>query len=108
MNLEEFVAETLQQIISGVTKAKKADGRVAVAKKITTIIPGSTAVYAAPTPNYDVEFDVAITVTDKLEGELKGHLAVVGGKAGSVHENSKISRVKFSVPLDITADVRSE
>jgi hypothetical protein len=107
MTLEDFVAETLQQIMSGVTKAKRADGRVAVAKKVTMTAPpgSSTAFFTAPTPNYDVEFDVAVTVTDKLEGGMKGQLAVVAGSAGHTHENSKVSRVKFSVPLDLTSDL---
>jgi hypothetical protein len=103
VNLKEFVAETLQQIMEGVTLAKSQDGRVAVVPEITSSLGGSMSVISPPRPVYTVEFDVAVTVSKKLEGELKGHLAVVGGSASDVREDSKVSRVKFSVPLDLTA-----
>jgi hypothetical protein len=104
VNLKEFVAETLEQIMEGVSAAKSKDGRVAVVPEIKTAGMGpGMAVITAPRPVYTVEFDAAVTVSKKLEGELKGHLAVVGGSASDVREDSKVSRVKFSVPLDLTA-----
>jgi ribose 5-phosphate isomerase RpiB len=57
-------------------------------------------------PHYtisDVDFDVAVSVTDISEGKAKAGLVVCGigvGASGSLAQtNNTVSRIKFSVPV---------
>lgn len=108
MELREFVAETLTQIVEGVksAQARARDHGARVSPHLTTsaelavkhgilIANGSAAQL--------VQFDVALTVKEGTTtkggiGVTVGVLAL--GSAGqSQAENSSVSRVKFSVPL---------
>lgn len=51
-----------------------------------------------------IDFDVAVTVTEKAEKEGGAAISVagvfgLGGKASAASETSSISRIKFSVPI---------
>jgi len=108
MKLEEFVSETINQIISGIRKThdhakehgaivnpKKEYKKISLATKETKI--------EARSPIHTVEFDVAITTTEGKE--TKGGIGVFVGPIGagtqgkSDSSNSSISRIKFSVPI---------
>jgi hypothetical protein len=104
MDLELFVAETLRAILAGVSTIKAKDPRVAPELTGDDLPPslrtyGSRVVFLA-------DFDVAVTVTGRAEGEagLSGGLIKVVEAKGNVSgswEGSRVSRIKFSVPLDI-------
>jgi hypothetical protein len=110
MNIKQFVEETLQQILEGVSAVKRRDRRVAPSRELSSNLPSGTGIVTVPAaaPSL-VEFDVAVTVTTTTEGKVKGQLiAIAGAEATGTHENSKVSRVKFSVPLELTAPTPDE
>ena len=106
MNLEEFISDTLTQIIRGV---KKADEQAKVANdggRVNPAVmdPGNktrTAVFGNLYQTTEmVEFDIALSVTNEKTGSGKVgilHIASVGGEASST--NMSVSRVKFKVPV---------
>jgi hypothetical protein len=95
MDLETFVAETLRQIVKGVQTAQEHED--------------CKGARINPVDQYhrvhvkDMEFDVAVTVTEG--SEKKGGIGVftgvfgVGGQANNNTANSSVSRIKFSVPV---------
>ena len=108
MNLQDFVSETLSQIVGGVKAAQSVaiESGCQINPKMTSNLDYASqhgflwcdSVYAQI-----VEFDVALTTTEGSNS--KGGIGVfagavsLGGSTGSTAENSSISRVKFRVPL---------
>jgi hypothetical protein len=110
VDLEDYIAETLRQIVSGVSKAQQltAEHGASVNPQMRSnpsvnsalgIIPTGTAgIYAQL-----VHFDVALTV--KKGTGTKGGIGVASGivnlgSAGqSSNEDTAINHVKFTVPL---------
>ncbi len=93
MNIQQFVSETLKQVIDGVQEAQQhAKGKEAA---------------VAPYHNYqnEVVFDIAVTVTEGKETGGKAGLTVWGVGAGvsgkSESSSSTVSRIKFSVAVDL-------
>ncbi len=105
MDLEAFVAETLRQIIKGVETAQQhEDCKRAKINPRANVHQWSTGNTIAVDPaSRQVEFDVAVTVTEG--SEKKGGIGVftgvfgIGGQASSNAANSSDSRIKFSVPV---------
>ncbi len=110
MDLQEFISQTLIQIVNGVTDAQNIESEKGA--KISPSLSGS-AEYAAEHgflksdagPAQIVQFDVAITAKEGTG--TKGGIGVVAGivSLGSTGqsntENSSVSRVKFSVPVTL-------
>lgn len=110
MNLQNFVTESLLQIIDGIKDAQNKISAIEIPeddKKYFTP-------YIAPTPlnidkkiyeNYDkIEFDIAITVSKDSTQSGKMRISVAGleidGRSQSlVNSHSSISRIKFSIPV---------
>jgi hypothetical protein len=108
MKLEEFITETINQIISGISKThdhakeKGATVNPRLEHRKTTLSTGKTTVRAV-SPIHNVEFDVAVTTT---EGKgTKGGFGVFVGPIGagsqgqSESSNTSMSRIKFSIPI---------
>jgi len=108
MKLEEFVSETISQIISGIQKTHdhaKENGATVnprLEHKKRTLSTGKVTV-TQKSPIHDIDFDVAVTTT---EGKgTKGGIGVFVGPLGmgsqgqSESANSSVSRIKFSVPV---------
>ena len=107
MELKEFIKETIKQITLGVSEAQTE------LKETGAIINPSGMSVGDKGDKYlrhdgwryvqDVEINVAISLTDK-EGS-KGGLGVVGGlfSAGMTNaseaSNSKVSTIKFNIPV---------
>jgi len=107
MELQDFVAESLKQIISGVKTAQEYGSGVG-AKVNPLINPFSDygpKVLATEDGELaqEIKFDVAVTTTKGTS--TKGGIGVFVGSVGlgsqgkSDAESSSISRIKFSVPL---------
>lgn len=109
MDLKEFVAETLKQIFDGVTAAQE-DVKSSGGKINPNVVPRNLAKISTPhmvvrdgkgTPATNIDFDVALTITDSSGKKGKAGLSVWGQGAGmegsSQTINSTVSRVKFSV-----------
>ena len=105
MELKDFVSETLVQIIEGVKDAQS---------KVVDTEGGSVNPEYSQTPRphtisrygkiiQDVEFDVALSVSEGTES--KGGIGVVAGvfalgsQGQSNAENASFSRIKFHVPM---------
>ncbi|MBK9550319.1 MAG: hypothetical protein IPO52_14750 [Gemmatimonadetes bacterium] len=104
MQLDEFVKSTLRQIIHGVRDAQNelgADG-AAVNPGVRTG-PSSRIVHSTGTILQDVEFDIAVTVSESENSGsgLRVGVPWVSGKieAGSDRQHSQVSRIKFVVPV---------
>lgn len=110
VDLEDFIAETLRQIVSGVSKAQQQAGEygaeinphmrsnTTVNSALGIIFTGTNGVYAQL-----VQFDVALTVKEGTG--TRGGIGVASGivnlgSAGqSSNENTSVNHVKFTVPL---------
>ena len=110
MNLEDYIAETLRQIVSGVAKAQELTGahgadinphmrsNAAVNSALGIIATATNGVYAQL-----VQFDVALTVKDGTG--TKGGIGVasgiinLGSSGQSSNENTAVNHVRFTVPL---------
>lgn len=101
MELKDFIAMTLTEIQSGVQAAiegaKKSGANGAISPCWDSVREaGSTLIQK-------VQFDIAVTVSDKTEGKAEAGIKVVGigfggGATGST-ETSHISRIQFSIPI---------
>lgn len=108
MELGEFVAETLTQIVEGVkeAQARAKDHGARVNPHPTTsaeLAVKHGILIASGSAAQLVQFDVALTAKEGTG--TKGGIGVVAGvfalgsTGQSQAENSSVSRVKFSVPL---------
>lgn len=119
LNLEDFIAQSLVQIVNGVVEAQKR-----VAELDGKINPPDYVVQPSGQLNWSqsgygtdheigqvVEFDVAVVAGENKD--LKGGMGVfvtgltLGYQAGKANENSSVSRVKFSVPLFLPQQKKS-
>lgn len=106
MKLDDFVSETLQQIIKGISNAKEFGATHGAQINPISIRPSGTdgRSYCKITgaPIQLVSFDVALTVSQ--ESSTSGPEARVGSISVSsadtnTTQNSSISRIKFEIPV---------
>jgi len=97
MELQNFIEETLKQIVSGVRGAQ--ESAIELGAKINP--RGGSVVEMR-----NVHFDVAVSTSEGTE--TKGGISVFVGPVGSVGSqdqsdvaSSSISRIKFSVPVKL-------
>ena len=106
MKLDQFVSETLKQIIDGVVLAQ-AHG----ATKGALVNPVTASMTSGNTTHiFDsntgalierIEFDVQISVTQEsstTEGDKVGEVTVMSGTQSN-EQNTSSNRIKFSVPI---------
>ncbi len=95
MKLQEFVSETLKEVIAGVREAQ------AYARDNGAQI--SVSPHRGYRPIKEVEFDVAVTSTDTSETQAGAGVFVavlgIGAKGKSDTSDSCVSRIRFSVPI---------
>lgn len=108
MKLQEFLSETLREVIAGVKNAQTyaaengAEVNPAAATKQPgrRLVPGSSGGFVAV---QEIEFDVAVTSTDTSETQAGAGIFVaalgIGVKDKSDTLNSCVSRIRFSVPI---------
>lgn len=103
MELSSFITETLVQIQQGVEEAIKQ--RKATPGAFGAINPafGKDANAFSKHHVQQVEFDVAVTVSEKSskagKAGLKVFSAELGGEINKDAENSTVSRIKFTIPI---------
>ena len=111
MKLEEFVEESLKQIISGIAKVKE------FGEKNKAYINPETATFATNNsqnivycfntgiPLQHIEFDIAVEVSNELtkkqDGDVSVGLITVASneQSNETVSNTSLSRIKFSVPI---------
>jgi len=108
IQLEDFVAESLSQIIKGVSSAQKSiKGSSALINPVGSFVfkdnRGKQLEFNfKPTPQV-VEFDIAVTATsgDNAKGGIGVFIGSVGlgVQAESNMINSIVNRIKFSIPI---------
>jgi hypothetical protein len=111
MQLDDFVFETLKQLVDGVSRAKEYG-----AQKGAKVNPDNVRwdsrdglqtalMYDQETlrPIHSVEFDVAVTTTEGTQDKVGAGIFVaaigLGAQGQSKSENQSVSRIKFSVPV---------
>ena len=100
MNLENFIIESMCQIVEGVTKARERISQINRENEAIDQFVFQAVKIDKSSENHDVNFDVALTVIEESDSNK---LIVVGLKHhtnGSYEQRaSLVSRVEFSVPL---------
>lgn len=101
MELKEFITQTLVQIQQGVQDAIAQQSTGANNGIINPVFSMYDSVGKEQIQK--VEFDVAVTATDKSSGGGKAGIKVfsveLGGEGSKGSESSVASRVKFTIPL---------
>ena len=109
MKLDQFVSETLKQIIDGVVNAQKhAESQGALVNPITATVSSgggnNTHIYDSNTGALieKIEFDVHISVSQESSstggGASVGEVTVATGLQTG-EQNTSSNRIKFSVPM---------
>ncbi len=112
MELKQFVAETLKQIVQGVKDAQVAvhnlEGEV---NPVMQFVRDSADFHKKhPMDPYNrmyqvVEFDVAVTAVEGEKAQLGGGILVgwfgLGAKDESSTLSQSMSRIKFSIPMTL-------
>src|SRR5579872_6407528 len=109
MELREFVSETIIAIVDGVTNAiteMEAQRKIGRINPVWSPKEGEKVDWS----NYTqpVEFDVAVTATDRLGTTGKGSIKIfnvgeLGADGSKSRERSTVSRIKFSIPISLPA-----
>jgi len=88
MELQEFVASTLESIIAGIQTANKN-------------LNGKGSFYIDFGKNGEVLFDIAITASEESKkaggAGLKVYALNIGGEKGSTIAQENVSRIKFKI-----------
>jgi hypothetical protein len=118
MDLKDFVAGSLTQIIECITLAQKATASSrAWISPTSSLIPGGPDRPIIRTTDgrrylHEVKFDVAVTVSDEQKAGAGAGIQIFGAKLGAEGElnygNAAVSRVQFSVPVIWPGEVRPE
>lgn len=99
MDLDEFVSETLRQILGGVSKAQAGEH----GGNINAAYPGAASGNLVPGGNYGlftrVDFDVAVTAESSGGGKASIKVWSIGAEGGGERRSQTVSRVSFSVPV---------
>lgn len=103
MDLQEFVHQSLVQIIEGVSSAQEATKERGTIINPQTMAGSELRRTSQGHPIVDVELDVAITATSGTEtkggiGVVVGALAL-GSHGKSDAQDSMVSRIRFTVPV---------
>jgi len=96
MDLKTFVSETMKQIADGV---REGDQFI-----VDNNLGRGLVIRASTLDAIDVEFDIAVTVTDVTGSEMGGGIQIVKvfsveGKSEEKQTSSNTSRIKFQIPL---------
>lgn len=100
MELEKFIAESLESIVKGIDKANEKlapMGACVNAWDQTDVLVGGETCRIN-----DVNFDIAVTVSEKSETDGKISVFSVGGVGGNISNgNEQVSRLSFSLRVAI-------
>ena len=107
MNIEEFVCESISQVMKGVKKAQVAasgiQGIVSHHNNSWAIGGGGDFDTCTNRVVHEVHFDIAVTASESESKGGKAGLKIfsvgVGVSAQGGSENSSVSRIQFSVPV---------
>jgi len=99
MELKEFIAESLKQIVDGVWEAQE----YAVGHIATSDLDAWTGKPDGEGQQASIEFDIAVTVGKASGKEGKAGISIspfgLSGKASKEQSSSTVSRLNFKVPI---------
>jgi hypothetical protein len=108
MELDEFVSETLRQILAGVTKAQQGE----TGGNINAAFAGVASGNLIDGGNYGlftrVDFDVAVTAETAGGGKASIKVWGLGAEGGGEKRSQTASRVSFTVPVRLPAGDQSK
>lgn len=100
MELEDFVATSLRQIIKGIQKAQAEPGGENVNAAFRHAELAGNLMHAQDDGMFTrVDFDVAVTAETAGKAGAGVKVWSVGFDAGASHTQNKASRISFSVPV---------
>ena len=105
LKLQEFVSDTITQIINGVkaSQEKISDSGGVVNPTSSSLKSDYYEAGGTLTRVENIEFDVAVTVSEESEGKAGAGIFVAGFGLGAQEINSELSsslsRIKFKVPV---------
>ena len=109
MELKEFVAETINQIIDGIIQAQvhaaEVGARVNPDRKL--VMKDNASLTLDSLQNYMqlVEFDVAVTATEESGAKVGLGIFVTAITAGAQtkldYANSVVNRIRFTIPVEL-------
>jgi hypothetical protein len=113
MNLQDFIHETLVQIVRGVETAQaefpERNAQFNPHPDFSRLPAGTTIATggdASPAPVQVVDFDVAVTAEASSKNGANASIGIYAAKAGIFSsrdaKDSTVSRVRFSVPIMLT------
>ena len=108
MELEKFIAESLESIAKGIDKANE---KLAPMGACVNPLSDSGSADKAEVRGvfcgiHDVKFDIAVTVSKQTDTEGKISVFSVGGVGGNItNGNEQVSRLLFSLKLAIPQNV---
>ncbi len=101
MELNEFVTETLVEIQRGVQQAIQRCAELKINGVINPVWGTSQDVGGSHIK--EVQFDIAVTVSDKTAGKVGSGIKVMGinlgGDLSESAESAHVSRIQFSIPI---------
>ncbi len=119
MELKDFVADALSQIMAGVKDAASREGMVGTVSPAFKARPTDAAAPDAAKQRdvdwekyvHNVEFDIAVTITNKITGGGKAGVHILsvinfGAEGTTSRENIVVNKIKFAVPVIYPANVR--
>ena len=99
--LEEFLSDTLLEIVDGVADAKVKNERIS--PRVTGGDKPVVSGFHRASSRLGCRFDVAVTVSRTTNSGAKGGVAIhvfeAAGHGSSALEQSTVSRIKFEVPV---------
>lgn len=112
MNLEDFITNTIVDIVNGANKANeklKNSGSFIVGSDIHEF-KSENMIKAATDKNHklhivsEINFDIAVTVSDESQGKGGGGIEIMdifklGGSKKETTANSNVSRIQFKIPV---------
>jgi len=102
MELDKFIAKSLEQIISGVGQAQASKGSERINPHISGGVPQGKAFGGGHVVHF-VEFDIAVTVEDKNNADAGAKISVLGASLGGKIDSGTLlqtaTRIKFDVPI---------
>lgn len=100
MNLKDFVAASLQQILEGVRQAQNVEGGSHINAENAGIPDGKNAFSAGTYGNFTlVEFDVAVSAETSGKGGANLKVFGVGVEGGTEHKAGTANRIAFAIPV---------
>jgi hypothetical protein len=104
VQLDQFIKETLFEIFQGGHRAKSATGGILTGSRGE----GYSKLAPVATKLSEIEFDIAVTVTEQLDeggkgGVNLGVIQVAGSGTSSTSETST-HRIRFKVPVSFAGD----